>query len=251
LPQVGTIQKLKASPDGQDFTFTFSSLHSKDKSSYNNTLFSFNVLSNQSTPVYGFNHQTLRATDWTYSPDGTVLVVQTFSSVLEAVYLNGTTPPLPLGAYGIISGFSYDGADIYVGNLIKGLSVINVTSRAAKLLNQAPLGPTSNLLLVSPLLNSNGYVELVQKAVPGSANLAQYVILVQGTHTRTIYASSDGLDAVAGISISPNDEYMSIGVSPTYFTQTNGGTPASTLIVDTASGKVVDQLPSLEQVLWQ
>ena len=251
LPQAGTIQYLKASPDGQDFSFTFTSLNQKDMPYYDSTLFSLNVPANKTTPVYGFNHGLLRATDWAYSPDGSAIVVQTFSSVIEAVYLNGVTPPLPIGAYAIIDGFSYDGSELYVGTLQKGSEVVNLSTRGAVFLNQAPMGTGSALELVAPLPNGAGYVMQVQKAISGSANYAQYVVLVQGNKRRILYASPRGTDAIASVSVSPNDQYVAVGISPTYFTQTNGGSPAGTLIIDAHRGTVVDRIPSLEQVVWQ
>lgn len=251
LPQAGTIQNLKASPDGNEFSFTFTSLNSSAKPYYNTTLFSYNVATNTSTPVYGFNHKSLKVSDWTYSPDGSVVVVQTFSSVIEAVYLNGSNQPLPLGAYGIISGFSFDGANIYVGTLEKGMDEINVTSRKVTRLNEFPFGSNSNLLAVYPLQNSNGYIELVQKSIPNEANLGQYVILVQPNGSRILYESSDGSLAVSGVSVSPNDQYISIGETPTEFVKYNNSITSNTLIVSVKNSKVVDRIPSLEQVDWQ
>lgn len=251
LPERGTIQQLRASPDGQDFSFTFTSLSKKAKPYYDSSLLNYSVTLKKVSPIYGFNHKLLKLTDWSYSPDGTVILAQTFSSVVEAVYLNGSTPPLPIGAYGIISGFSYNGGDIYVGTLTQGLEKINVSTRKVSLLNQSPLGLNSQLLAVYPLVNDSGYIEMVQKAIPNEANLGQYVFLKSGSTTKQLFASVNGSDDVAGISISPNDEYISIGVTPTVFSQINKGIPASTLIVSVASGKVIDRIPSLEQGLWQ
>jgi hypothetical protein len=168
-----------------------------------------------------------------------------------AVYLNNQTPPLPLGAYSLISGFSYDGSQIFVGNQQQEMQVINVSTRTVTSLNQTPLGPDSSIQLLDPLVNSAGYIVQVQKPILNSASVGQYIVLVQGTHQRILYASADGADAISGVTISPNDEYASIGVTPTSYTRASSGTPASTLIVDVASGKVVDKVPSLEQVLWQ
>lgn len=251
LPEAGMISKVHASPDGEDFTFTLTSEDISEKPYYNTTLFTFNAVTNKSSLVYGFNRSPIRVTDWTYAPGGSVIVAQTFSSVIEAVYLNGQASPLPLGAYGIIAGFSSDGSKIYVGTVQRGMEYITIATRKVTLLNQTPLGAGSSLQLVLPLQNSGGYVMQVQKPLPNSANLAQYIILVEGGHERILYASSNGTDAIAGISLSPNDQYVSIGLSPTYFTRSNDGTPAGTLTVDVANGKVIDHIPSLEQVLWQ
>jgi len=250
LPEAGTIQQLEASPDGQDFSYTFTSLNSAARPYYDSTLFSLNVPSNKSTPIYGFNHGLLRATAWAYSPSGLVMIVQTFSSVIEAVYVNGVTPPLPIGAYDIIDGFSSDGNDIYVGTSQKGFGVINVNTRTVTFLNQSPLGLGSTLELVDPLPNGNGYITQIQKEIPGVANYAEYVMLVQNGRQHVLFASPNGTDAIVGVSVSPNDQYVAIGVSPTYFTKSNGGLPASTLIVS-LNGHVVDRIPSLEQVVWQ
>ncbi|HUB94183.1 MAG TPA: hypothetical protein VMB52_06805 [Verrucomicrobiae bacterium] len=251
LPQAGTIQNIKASPDGQDFSFTFTSLEASSKPNYNTDLFSLDVLTNKVVPVYGFNHQLLQATDWTYSPDGLAMVVQTFSSVIEAVYLNSTTPPLPIGAYSIIDGFSYDGTHLYVGTLKQGTENIDLDTRKGTYLDQTPLGSMSNLELVAPLPNSAGYVMQVQEPIATSANYAQYVMLVTSSGQRTLYASRNGADAIASVSVSPNDEYVAIGVSPTSATQPGSGTLANTVIVSTATGKIVDTIPSLEQVVWE
>jgi hypothetical protein len=226
LPEDGSAGSLHANLDGKSFGFLFTA--SDYRSDNTNTLFTYDLGTSKLTQVVGFDTKPLKALEWQFARNGKTIAALGIDSTLLLV--NPGSPPLPLGQYDDVRGFTYDDSSIFVDDIRTGKQAINLRTGERTPLPKLP--ESSYVLTADPLNIEPGSVLRVQ-SYKGNESSGQ-IIVNRPQGKKQIYDAGSDEGYIAFNTLSPNDQYVAIELR-------SGSTDQTTIkIIDTFTGKVVN-----------
>jgi hypothetical protein len=251
LPASGTVDKLEASPNQRLVGFSFTSNEKTGSRRYENTLFNIDLASGEGI-VYqltGFVGKPLQVMDWRFAPDGTTVLAQLTDSSVLLVDTTGKHMPVPLGQFGTIENFSFDGSKVALRarNTTIILDLINHTSTTMP--NEKDATYLMNIRL---LANSEGYIKQTSR-FEQATKYQQRIALTKGSSEQELYEQTGFETTIPSFETSPNDQYAAIHLNTMKATanSTADQTPHEhTLILDTDEGKTIADIDGVN-IIWR
>ncbi|TFC81011.1 hypothetical protein E3O45_01340 [Cryobacterium sp. TMS1-20-1] len=263
LPGVGLVHDLQAAPGQSLVGFRFTSAADAAGPRYDNVLFILDLRTNASTPVADLNGDPLSVTTWGFMANRADIVAQQYDStmlLINPIDQSGGNPlenepeldpPVPLGQFANLTAFAPDGVRIAVSDR-DGQYVLDLSQGTeSAIVPQSVAGTTRYTAELRFLAGGDGdtetdrYVQRVAEFDPATGAVRQYLSLVAGGETRTVYAPASALETIVGFEISPNDQYLAVQVVPNRDSELSDGYPenaqatdATTLFVNVATGEL-------------
>lgn len=247
LPGDGTVDNLGASPDTGYFGFTFTSNDGR----YDSTLFGVDLGATRLLkPVPGVAGKPMQVLDWSFLPHSSQAVVLTADDSLLHLDFARPATVSPLGSFSSLGHVSSDGSTVTVGTAsgmgVPEQSVVTIATGAAHVVTPLPLDGVKPFGADLQLLAGGARVQVVSVYSSARNGYVDRLVLDTGGRSKELYRTVKDAGRIDAMSVSPNDQYAAIEVTPNLATATPDGyhvdgrsTSETTYIVDLATGAVV------------
>jgi len=246
LPTEGTIDDLHASDSSSLVGFTFTEAGESLDSEFDNTLFTVDLGGlRELVPVTGLDGNAMRVSAWDFVPGTTSIVAQNRDESVVMVDVAAPAEITPLGQFTSFDGISPDGATITVGDR-SGAIALDTATRG-----QTPL-PPSEFEGAEPYggaalaLDSTTRVQRIAVFDDSSGRFSSYLVLDDGTASRTLFQTVNDEGEIGEFSVSSNGQFVALEVTPNVADSVTDGyrlnarsQSVTTVIVDLDTGAVV------------
>lgn len=242
MPEPGTIERLRSSPDHGILGFVFTAADGDPSSGL--MLVDLNG-SHAVTAAPALDGTALEVLEWMFLPGSSRFVAQTLDRSLVVFDTAQTGPPVPVGTYRELDGVSPDGSALLVKDVF-GSIVLSLADGSETRITPSPLDgetPYSS----TPALLPDGR-STIQSIVLLSADLTSsqsFLVVDDGTEARVVYTPPPS-GAIDGFALSPNGQYVAVAVVPDVGASSSDGyypfakaTSIMTLVVDLTTGEQV------------
>lgn len=242
LPEAGVVSDLQVSSVGFLLGVVFTPTSAIDEPLGGRELLVLDLNAGRTfTPVAGLDGKPLTVADWGFVPGGTSLVAQGVEQTLLLVDAAASGIPTPLGQFSELVSFSNDGATMVVRDSFGAVSVALADGSETRIEPSLIEGGPPFIGEIVPLVNGS----IVEKAALQTDGGVFVVVLAvdDGASGRVVYIAPKPAGSIGDFSVSPNDQYIAVEVTPDNtaavsdnYPQEPRSTTVITVIVDVATG---------------
>jgi len=227
LPDKGTVQNLKVSPNEKLFGFTFSSdKQAGATNDYQQRLFVYDVVAKILVPMRGIGKEYIDAFDWKFAPDGTTIIASTWKTGVIFIDSYSKNEPIPIGSYYNIGNFSRTGSKVVLDTDEDGPIILDlIENKKIVPETQEIEGVLQYITGVKLLQNSNSTLKKTQTLSIGGGASKTAIVVSDGKSNRTIFNIKQKETDITDFGSSGNDQYVTVETSGSVSNKQHDGYP--------------------------
>ena len=243
LPDTGSIRDLDAAASGSLFGFTLTSAAAGLGQLNASTLYTYDITTGRRTvePVLGLDGRPMNVLGWQFVPGTNTIIALNIDRSLILVD-PATKTVTPLGQYQELDKVSPDGSVVTVTDS-NGAASYDLATGTETRLTASPLQGAQGFLGATQVLANGDRVEKVVIPDATGTRFSSLLVYDDGTSSRVLYQTPNGLGSINDFSVSPNGQYVAIETVPDAASSVSDGyyydaraTSVTTVIVALDSG---------------